>query len=187
MTEFKLQIRYILPLWFVMLVTSFLPDNKFIFKFRGYLCKSFFKNCGKNLQVGRDVTILNSFNMSIGDNVYITKGVWINALGGINLNDEVMIAPYVTISTLQHVFKNKSCRFGGSIVGEVKIGKGTWIAANSSIKCGVDIGSGSIVAANSFVSKNLLDNSIYGGVPAKFIKKNNEIEASIFSKIDILK
>jgi len=51
------------------------------------------------------------------------------------------------------------------------IGNDVWIGANVSIMDGVSIGNGSIVASNSLVNNDIPAYSIYGGVPAKFIKK----------------
>ena len=186
MLELKLQLRYNLPMWFVLLITNWLPDNKVSFKVRGWLASFFMKDCGKNLQIGKDVTILNPFNLQIGDDVYLAKGCWFNALGGLTIEDEVLCAPYVVISTMQHVYKNSSFRFGGSISGNVKIGKGSWISSHASIKCGITIGNGSLVAANASVVKDVEEGSIVGGVPAKFIKKVVEGEANIFTKTDLL-
>src|SRR5690606_21029814 len=117
--QIKLQLRFILPLWLVLLITNWLPDNKFTIRLRGWLAKPFFKKCGRNLELGRDLTILNSYNIEVGNDVYIAKGCWINGMGGLVLEDEVVMAPYGVISTMQHVFKNNSVRFGGSIPGEV--------------------------------------------------------------------
>lgn len=186
MLELKLQLRYNLPMWLVLLITSWLPDNKIVFRFRGWLAGFFMKRCGKNLQLGKDVTLLNPFNLEIGDNVYLAKGGWYNALGGLIMEDEVLCAPYVVISTMQHVYKNDSFRFGGSTSGKVIIGKGSWLASHCSIKCGVRIGKGSLVAANASVVKDVLDKSIVGGVPAKFIKEVEEGEANIYSKTDLI-
>lgn len=174
-------------MWILLVLTSWLPDNKIAFKLRGALIKPFFKKCGKNFQVGRDVTFLNPFNITIGDNVYLAKGGWYNGLGSLIIEDEVVCAPYVVISTLQHVFKNNSVRFGGSTYGEVKIGKGSWIASHSSVKCGVNIGKGCIVAANASVITDVKDYSLVGGVPAKFIKEVVDGESKIFNKIDLIK
>jgi acetyltransferase-like isoleucine patch superfamily enzyme len=167
------QIRYILPLWFVLLITNWFPDNKITIKIRGVLAKNFIKKCGINFTLGRDVTINNSHNLTIGDNVYIAKGTWINALGGVFIEDEVVIAPYVVISSLQHSFKNGSVRFAKSYKASVKIGKGSWLASHVSIKCGVSIGKGNLIAANAFVSNDTDDFKILGGVPARVIRDNN--------------
>jgi len=187
MLELKLQLRYNLPMWFVLFITSWLPDNKLIFKLRGWLASFFMKKCGKNLQLGKDVTLLNPFNLEIGDNVYLAKGGWYNALGGLVFEDEVLCAPYVVISTMQHVYKYDSFRFGGSTAAKVVVGKGSWLASHCSVKCGVTIGKSCLVAANASVVRDVEDRSIVGGVPAKFIKLVEEGEASIFSKTDFLK
>lgn len=186
-SQIKLQLRYVLPLWFILIITNWLPDNRFSISLRGKLASPFFKKCGRNLELGRDLTFLNSYNIEIGDNVYIAKGSWFNGLGGLMIEDEVVIAPYVTISTMQHVFKNNSVRFGGSLPGKVIIGKGTWLASHVSVKCGVNVGKGCIVGANAFVVKDTENNGIYGGVPAKFIKNNEDSDLSYSSASDVLK
>jgi len=186
MSQIKLQLRYVLPLWLVFLVTSWLPDNRLTIRLRGRLASPFFKKCGKRLELGRDLTILNSYNIEIGDDVYIAKGSWLNGMGELVIADQVIIAPYVVISTMQHVFKNNSVRFGGSVPGKVTIGKGTWLAAHVSVKCGVNIGEGSIIGANAFVVKDTKNNSIYGGVPAKYIKDNEDGGLSFSSRKDMM-
>ena len=190
MNEMKIQLRWNLPVWFIGFFTSFLPDNRYSIKIRGTLMRPFIKRCGKNFQLGGGVTLLNTYNLEIGDNVYIARGTWINSMGGLRIEDEVVIAPYVIISTMQHQFKNYSVRFAPSIKGEVLIGKGSWIAGHASIKCGVKVGQGNLIAANSFVASDTDDNYIYGGVPAKKIKKLENMEddsESFYSRSEILK
>lgn len=186
-TELYIQLRWNLPLWFMQLITNWFPDNKYTLRFRGLLVKPFIKNVGRNFQLGSGVTLLNSYNLEIGDNVYIAKGSWVNSMGGLRIEDEVVIAPYVVISTMQHLFKDNSVRFAGSTPGSVKIGKGSWLAAHSSIKCGIEIGKGNLIAANSFVSNNTEDNMVYGGVPAKKIKPIRNTDGGVKSRKDLLK
>ncbi|MBD1423770.1 acyltransferase [Sphingobacterium chuzhouense] len=186
MSQITIQLRYVLPLWFVLLITNWLPDNRFTIKLRGTLARPFFKRCGKRLELGRDLTLLNSYNIEIGNDVYIAKGGWLNGMGGLIIEDEVVLAPYVVISTMQHVFRNNSVRFGGSLPGKIVIGKGTWLAAHVAVKCGVTVGKGCIVGANAFVVKDTEDNAIYGGVPAKFIKENRDSQFSIYSSKELL-
>ncbi|QWG03992.1 hypothetical protein KMW28_13775 [Flammeovirga yaeyamensis] len=52
----------------------------------------------------------------------------------------------------------------------IEIGENCWIGRGCIILAGVTIGDGAIIAANSVVNKNIPSNTIYGGVPAKFIK-----------------
>ncbi|CDT94444.1 DapH/DapD/GlmU-related protein [Vibrio coralliirubri] len=49
-------------------------------------------------------------------------------------------------------------------------GEGVWIGANTVILPGVTIGSNVAIGANSVVTKDIPSNTVYGGVPAKFIK-----------------
>ena len=187
MKEIWIQIRYVLPLWFVQTMTNWWPDNRITIKIRGILAKPFIGKCGKNFTLGSCVTINSPHNLSVGNNVYIAKGTWLNALGKLDLEDEVVLAPYVVISTLQHVFKDGSVRFGGSNAAPVKIGKGSWLAAHVSVKCGVKIGKGNLIAANAFVAQNTNDYKIVGGVPAKEIKDNEDGTPMFFTRSETMK
>lgn len=180
------QIRYNIPLNLFLRLTYVLPDNRFTVRLRGLIAKPFIKKCGKYLTIGADVTILNSYNLSIGNNVYLAKGGWYNALGKLTIEDEVVCGPYVVISTLRHLFYNNSVRHGGTEFQPVVIGKGSWLASHVSVSSGTEIGKGNLIASNSAVVKSTDDNSIYGGVPAKFISKNVNKKAEFYSSIDIL-
>ncbi|ARD73606.1 hypothetical protein AWC37_00240 [Staphylococcus xylosus] len=61
------QLRFNLPFSLLSSLTSFLPDNRYSIKIRGGILKPFIFKCGKNFQIGRDVTILNSNNIEIGN------------------------------------------------------------------------------------------------------------------------
>lgn len=187
MINIYLQVRYNLPLFLIILFTSWLPDNKVSIRIRGVLASFFIKKCGKNFTLGRDVTLLNPYNLVIGHDVYIAKGAWINAMGGVTLEDEVVLGPYVVMSSLQHTFENFSVKQGGSIARKIVIGKGSWIASHVSIKCDVKIGKGNLIAANSFVSKDTLDYKVYGGVPAKAIKDIENGGADFYTRKELLK
>jgi len=187
MSTLKIQLRWALPLWLIGVLTNWLPDNRITIKVRGSLAKPFIKSCGRNFQLGAHVTLLNTQNLEIGDNVYIARGTWLNCMGELELEDEVILAPYVVISTLQHVFKNNSVRFGGSISGKVLIKQGTWLAAHVTVKQGVTIGKGNLIASNASVVKNTEDYSVMGGVPAKKISINQDGEAEFHTRNEYIK
>ena len=89
-------------------------------------------------------------------------------LGGITIEDDVMIAPKVVISSEGHPIsieeRNKLA------VGRIHIKRNAWIGANVTILPGVTVGENSVVAAGAVVSKDIPDNVVVGGVPAKIIK-----------------
>jgi acetyltransferase-like isoleucine patch superfamily enzyme len=178
------QIRYGLPIWLVQLLTSHLPDNRIAISVRGYLVARFLPHRPKGFKLGRDVTLLSCNRLLIGSNVYIAKGCWLNAIGSITIDDEVVLAPYVVISSTNHGFKGGSVYRGGAHPAPVKIGKGTWIAAHVAITAGVEVGAGVIIASNAAVTQLIPDNEIHGGVPARYIAKRYDNPSEIQSKND---
>src|SRR5690606_1867982 len=179
-------LRWSIPFSMVQALTSWIPDNKYSIKFRGWLSRPFIGKCGKNFTIASNVTINYPHKLEVGDNVYFAKGVWLNALGGMVIEREVLLAPYVVISTLQHGFKNGSVWQGGSTFAPVIIKKGSWLAAHVSVKCGVVIEKGNLIGANSFVVSNTEEYGIYGGVPAKLLKKNTDSSGEITSASELL-
>ena len=163
-------LRYFLPLHIVLGITNWLPDNVIFLRFRGYLASFFFKKCGKNLRLGRNVTFYNSSKIKIGNSVYIAYGSWILGNENLEIEDDVMLGPYVVISPANHSKLDGSFSKGIPESGKLVIGKGSWIGAHSTLVLGASVGKGALVAANSVLNKNTEENSLYAGVPAKFIK-----------------
>jgi acetyltransferase-like isoleucine patch superfamily enzyme len=163
-------LRYDIPLWLMGLLTNWLPDNRYVIRLRGMFFRPFIYRCGKKLAVAKGVQIKSSNRLVIGNSVYLASGVWLNAMGNITIEDEVVISPYVVISTGIHIFKNNSVNSeGGTIFKPVTIGKGTWLASHVVVNAGVKIGRGVMVGANAVVTKDIPDNTFSAGVPAKVI------------------
>ena len=163
-------IRYDWPLHFVLLFTNWLPDNVLFIRLRGKLASPFLKKCGKNLGLGRNVTLYNPSKIEFGNDVYVAYGCWFSPYESIILEDEVMLGPYVVIAGSNHTKINGSFRFGEPKGGEIRIGKGSWVGAQSTILKGVNIGKGSCVGTQSVVNKSVNDNTIVAGNPARLIK-----------------
>lgn len=183
--EIKYQLRFALPIWFVSVLTNFLPDIGPIIRFRGLLFSLFLPGRPKKLLIGRDVTLLSINKLFLGNGVYLAKGCWLNAVGSITFEDEVILAPYVVMSSTNHGFKNGSVKQGGSHPAPICIKFGTWIASHSVIAAGVTVGAGNIIGANSVVTKNTPDNVIAAGLPAKVIKERVDNPSIINSKHDV--
>lgn len=182
MREIWRQIRWALPIWLVGLLTNWWPDNRISIRIRGFLARPFIRECGKNFALGAHVTLLNTHNLSVGDDVYIARGTWLNCMAGLTLESEVVLSPYVVISTLQHVFKDGSVKGAGSTAAPVRIGHGSWLAAHASVKSGITVGRGNLVAANAAVVEDTPDDVVVGGVPARIIKSNEDGEAEFHTR-----
>jgi acetyltransferase-like isoleucine patch superfamily enzyme len=107
--------------------------------------------------------------ITIGKNVFINHGCSFLDLGGITIEDDVLIGPNVQLITESHPLKPTERR--SLVLASVLIKKNAWIGAGSIILPGVTIGNNSVVAAWSVVTKDVPDNVVVAGVPAKIVKE----------------
>ncbi|HEY4325097.1 MAG TPA: DapH/DapD/GlmU-related protein [Mucilaginibacter sp.] len=128
--------------------------------------------------IGRDIdkstTIFAPFYTNFGQFINLGKHVFINHacsfldMGGITLEDHVLIGPKVNLITENHPLDPDARR--GMLCKPIIIKRNAWIGAAATILPGVTIGENAVVAAGAVVSKDVPDNTIVGGVPAKFIR-----------------
>ena len=162
--------------WFVRTMLYFFPDIPIIMRFRGFLYGLGMKKCGKDFQVTHDAIIKGLQSIMVGSNCFVGNSSVIMGNGYIIIEDQVMLAPQVILISGNHTSKNGSYRYGQGDVGRIFIGKGAWIAGNSTIQKDSALPANSVLSANSFLNKIYTEeNSVYGGVPAKLlrIKDNN--------------
>ncbi|MNJ98957.1 putative acetyltransferase [compost metagenome] len=108
----------------------------------------------------------------IGKNVFINHACSFLDMGGITIEDEVLIGPRVNLVTENHPLDPNDRRT--LTTKPIKIKKRAWIGAGATILPGVTIGENAVVAAGAVVSKDVADNMIVGGVPASVIKSIND-------------
>src|SRR4051794_40165883 len=125
-------------------------------------------------EVDATTMIFPPFQINYGRNTKIGKGVFINFdctfldLGGITIDDNVMLAPKVNLLSEGHpVTANDRQTL---TTGRIHIKRNAWIGASATILQGVTIGENAVVAAGAVVSKDVPANTVVGGVPAKVIK-----------------
>lgn len=155
---------------FVMATTSLMPDIKHTMILRGFLIRPVLLSCGKNLQLANDVRIAGLQNLSIGDDVFLSGGVWILAGCSVVIEDQVMLGPYVVVVSGDHDRVDRSWRFGGAVREPIVIKRGAWVGAHGVVTRGVVIGNGSCIAAGGVVIEDVPDDVVAGGVPARVIK-----------------
>lgn len=126
-------------------------------------------------EIDESVAVFTPLYINYGQHTQIGKNVFINFdcvfldMGGITIDDNVQIAPKVSLLTESHPIEPEDRQ---SLVPKpIHIKKNAWIGAGATILQGVTIGENSVVAAGAVVSKDVPDNVIVGGVPAKIIKK----------------
>jgi acetyltransferase-like isoleucine patch superfamily enzyme len=125
-------------------------------------------------EVDATTMVFPPFQINYGRNTKIGKGVFINFdctfldLGGITVDDNVMLAPKVNLLSEGHpVAANDRQTL---TTGSIHIKRNAWIGASATILQGVTIGENAVVAAGAVVSKDVPANTVVGGIPAKHIK-----------------
>lgn len=124
---------------------------------------------------GIDIEFLGSGEIIIGENSYIGNRSAIAAISG----HKVVIGKNCSISHNVRIYTGNNNpndiineeKMISLITGNVIMGDNCWIGANVFIKEGITIGSHVVVGANSVVTKNIPDNCIAGGCPAKIIRR----------------
>lgn len=126
-------------------------------------------------EIDETVVVFTPLYINYGKNTKIGKNVFINFdcvfldLGGITIEDNVLIAPKVSILSEGHPTDPKNRQ--SLVPGHIHIKKNVWIGANTTILPGVTVGENAVIASGAVVSKDVPANTIVGGIPAKIIKK----------------
>lgn len=127
-------------------------------------------NAGKNLYIEPPFQCDYGYNIYCGDNVYFNVNCVVLDANKVTIGNNVFIGPSVQIYTATHPL-DAQLRRTHEIAKPITIGNDCWIGGNTVICPGITIGNGSVIGAGSVVTKNIPDNSLAVGNPAKVIKK----------------
>lgn len=114
----------------------------------------FYTDCGKNTHIGK--------------NVFINAGCKFQDQGGIYIDDGALIGHNAVLATINH--GKDPVRRGDMVFYPIHIGKNVWLGANVTVLPGVTIGDGAVVAAGAVVTKDVPENTVVAGVPAKIMR-----------------
>ena len=106
--------------------------------------------------------------IQIGKNVFINHACTFLDMGGITIEDDVLIGPKVNLITENHPINPNDRK--SLICKPIVIKRNAWIGAAATILPGVTIGENSVVAAGALVIADVPPNIVVGGIPAKNIK-----------------
>lgn len=124
--------------------------------------------------IDASTTLFLPFQINLGKFTRIGKNVFINHdctfldMGGITIEDDVLIGPKASLITESHPLNPAERK--ALLVRPVVIKRNAWIGAGVTILPGVTVGENAVVAAGAVVSKDVPANTVVAGVPAKVIK-----------------
>lgn len=128
------------------------------------------------LQLGGELSSIISKKADIGS-YNVTIGIGANILDGVKISNSVKIGKGALI--YYNAIITHDCEIGdfveispnATILGRVRIGDFTHIGANATILPDLIIGNNVTIGAGAVVTKNISDNCVVAGIPAKIIRK----------------
>ena len=121
---------------------------------------------GESTRLTAPFNLVASEHLRIGKNVYIGGNLLGMCRGGIEIEDDVMIAANVSLISNNHDLYDRAVL----LCKPVKVCKGAWIGAGAQIMPGVRVGRYAVVGAGSIVTKDVEDYQVVVGNPARPIK-----------------
>jgi acetyltransferase-like isoleucine patch superfamily enzyme len=158
-------------LQWMLVLSDWLPDLPGV-AMRYVLLRRLAKRCGDNVLIGRSVELRYPERLVIGSNVSIHKQCYIDAYGGLIIEDEVSIAHQSSLVSFQHTWNDPSLPIRDNPVlgSAIRIGRDVWIGCGVRILAGVEIGARAVVAAGAVVTKPVAAGMLAAGVPARPVK-----------------
>jgi maltose O-acetyltransferase len=118
------------------------------------------------------------YNIILGEQVYMNFNCCILDVMPVEIGHRVMMAPGVHIYTATHPLNAKARNSGREFAKPVTIGNDVWIGGGAIICPGVSIGNGVVIGAGAVVTRNVPDNVLVAGNPARVIKDIDQGQAT---------
>ena len=126
-------------------------------------------------EIDETLRIFTPFHINYGKKTTFGRDCFVNfgctflALGGITIEDDVFFGPHCVLATEYHP-ENPETRHS-LLTKPIVVKRNAWLGANVTVLAGVTIGENAIVAAGSVVTKDVPDNMVVAGSPARVIRE----------------
>ena len=144
------------------------------FDFLRYIVLKLFCKSIHSMYLGENITIWFPWNISIGRNVSINNSCTLDGTGGIVIGNNTRIAGNVGLHTADHRYDAEGLiRKQGFVIDTIKIEDNVWVGYGVNVVKGVTIGRNSVIGCGAVVTKDVPNNSVVVGNPAKIIKRKD--------------
>ncbi len=147
----------------------FEKNQKILNDIRTFFYAKVFGSFGRESKVLGRIKCYHPKNIFVGRRTTINEAVILNARARLRIGDYVHISPGCIINTGSLDY-NKKMAERGHVACEIIIEDGVWLGSGSIINPGVRVGKNSVVGAGAVVTKDVPENVVVVGVPAKVIK-----------------
>lgn len=134
------------------------------------LIKDLLGSTGENITMEPNIRFDYGYNTYVGENFYANFDCTILDVCEVHIGNNVMLAPGVQIYTATHPLDPIERNSGKEYAKPITIGDNVWIGGSAIINPGVTIGDNAVIASGAVVTKDVPDNVVVGGNPAKVIK-----------------
>ncbi|WP_010097326.1 sugar O-acetyltransferase [Ornithinibacillus scapharcae] len=138
---------------------------------RTRLLKDLLGSTGENLYMEPNIRFDYGYNTHVGENFYANFDCTILDVSEVRIGDNCMLAPGVQIYTATHPLHPVERYSGKEYAKPITIGNNVWIGGSAVINPGVTIGNNAVIASGAVVTKDVPDNVVVGGNPARVIKE----------------
>ena len=112
--------------------------------------------------------------LRIGDGTSFGYNLWVSCVGEIEIGDEVLAGHNILITDTYHEYMDPDVAIMRQPMAEpqpVRIGSGTHLGPNVAVLAGVTIGERAFIAAGAVVTRDVPDNAVAVGNPARVIRR----------------
>lgn len=132
--------------------------------------KDLFGSTGKCLHVEPNIRLDYGYNIHVGENFFANFDCTLLDVCEIRFGDNCMLGPNVQIYTATHPLDPHERNAGKEYAKPITFGDNVWIGGGAIINPGVRVGNNVVIASGAVVTKDVPDNVVVGGNPARIIK-----------------
>src|SRR5690625_4196742 len=134
------------------------------------ILKELLGSTGENIFMEPNIRFDYGYNTHVGENFYANFDCTILDVCEVRIGEHCMLGPGVQLCTATHPLNPAKRNSGIEYAKPIKIGNNVWIGGSAIVNPGVTIGHNVVVVSGAVVTRDVPDNVVVGGNPARIIK-----------------